>query len=84
MLFFEQSYNIPMNLESAPKKQLLEVISISQEKLSEDAMRFGIEAGECVQIVNKLPGGPIVIQRNQQQIAIGRELAKAIEVKIKN
>lgn len=73
-----------MNLESAPKKQLLEVISISQEKLSEDAMRFGIEAGECVQIVNKLPGGPIVIQRNQQQIAIGRELAKAIEVKIKN
>ncbi len=73
-----------MNLESAPKKQLLEVISISQEKLSEDAMRFGIEAGECVQIVNKLPGGPIVIQKNQQQIAIGRELARVIEVKIKN
>ncbi len=73
-----------MNLDTAPKKQLLEVVSISQEKLSEDAMRFGIEAGECVQIVNKLPGGPIVIQKNQQQIAIGRELARVIEVKIKN
>ena len=72
-----------MNLEDAPKKSTLEIVSISQEKLSEDAMRFGIESGECVQIVSKVPGGPIVIQRNQQQIAIGRELAKAIMVKIK-
>ena len=71
-----------MNLEDAPKKLILEIDSINQEKLSEDAMRFGIECGECVQIINKLPGGPIVIQKNQQQIAIGRELAKAIEIKI--
>ena len=71
-----------MNLENAPNKSVLEIVSINQGKLSEDAMRFGIEAGECVQIVNKLPGGPIVIQRNQQQIAIGRELARAIEVKL--
>ena len=69
-----------MNLEDAPKKSTLKIISIGQEKLSEDAMRFGIECGECVQIINKLPGGPIVIQKNQQQIAIGKELAKAIEV----
>ena len=72
-----------MNLEDAPKKSILEIVSINQEKLSEDAMRFGIECGECVKIINKLPGGPIVIQKNQQQIAIGRELAKAIEVKIR-
>ena len=71
-----------MNLEDAPKKKILEIISINQEKLSEDAMRFGIEDGECIQIINKLPGGPIVIQKNQQQIAIGRELAKAIQVSI--
>ncbi len=71
-----------MNLESAPKQVKLEVLSINNEKLFEDAMRFGIECGECVQIINKLPGGPIVIQKNQQQIAIGRELAKAIEVKV--
>ena len=73
-----------MNLEDAPKKINLEIIAINQEKLSSDAMRFGIEPGESVRIINKLPGGPIVIQRNEQQIAIGRELARAIEVKIKN
>ena len=74
---------IDMDLETAPKKINLEIISIKETKLSEDALRFGIESGECVLIVNKLPGGPIVIQKNQQQIAIGRELARAIEVKIK-
>ena len=76
-------YNKTMNLESAPNKSVLEIIAINQESLSCDAMRFGIEPGEFVQIINKLPGGPIIIQKNQQQIAIGRELAKAIEVKIK-
>ena len=73
-----------MNLEDAPKKSILEIVSINQEKLSEDAMRFGIECGECVQIITKLPGGPIVIQKNQQQIAIGRERAKAILVQVVN
>ncbi len=72
-----------MNLEDAPNKSTLEIVSINEEKLSEAAMRFGIESGESVLIINKLPGGPIVIQKNQQQIAIGRELARAIEVKIK-
>lgn len=73
-----------MNLESAPKKQNLEIVSINEGKLSEDALRFGIEVGECVQIISKLPGGPVVIQKSQQQIAIGRELAKVIEVIIKS
>lgn len=72
-----------MNLEDAPKKQELKIISINEGKLSEDALRFGIEVGECVQIISKLPGGPVVIQKNQQQIAIGKELAKAIEVVVK-
>ena len=72
-----------MNLEDAPNKSVLEIVSIRQDKLTNDAMRFGIEPGEYVTIINKLPGGPIVIQKNQQQIAIGRELSKIIEVKIK-
>ena len=71
-----------MNLEDAPNKAELEIISIKEGKLNEDALRFGIESGETIQVINKLPGGPIVIQKNQQQIAIGRELARAIEVKL--
>ena len=73
---------ITMNLDSAPKNIVLEIASISDEKLLTDAMRFGVETGEMVRIINKLPGGPIVIQKNQQQIAIGKELAQAIQVKL--
>lgn len=71
-----------MNLTNAPNRSLLEVISISNEKLIEDALRFGIECGETIKIINKLPGGPIIIQKNEQQIAIGRELAYGIEVRL--
>ena len=71
-----------MDLESAPVKLVLQIVSIKDEQLLNDAFRFGVECGEHVQIINKFPGGPIVIQKNQQQIAIGRELARAIEVKI--
>ena len=72
-----------MNLYEAQNKSTLEVISISDEKLLNDAYRFGIEKGEEIKVVTKLPNGPIVIQKNQQQVAIGSELAKAIEVRIK-
>ena len=71
-----------MNLEEAPNKSEIEIISIDEESLLEASMRFGIQAGEKVTIINKLPGGPIVIQKDYQQIAIGRELAKKIQVKI--
>ena len=71
-----------MDLLQAPKLVLLKVVSIEHEKLLEDALRFGIEIGECIKIINKLPGGPVVIQKNEQQIAIGQELAKEIQVKL--
>ncbi|MBI1858679.1 MAG: ferrous iron transport protein A [Candidatus Melainabacteria bacterium] len=73
-----------MQLVDAPNNTDLKVVSIKDEKLLSDAYRFGIEEGEIVKIINKLPNGPIVIQKNEQQIAIGRELAKAIEVETKN
>ena len=72
-----------MNLYEAQNKFVLEVVSISDDRLLNDAYRFGIEKGEEIKVINKLPNGPIVIQKNQQQIAIGKELAKAIQVKIK-
>lgn len=73
-----------MNLALAPNNKLIEVISIKDNKLLEDALRFGIEVGNFIKVISKLPGGPVIIQKDEQQLAIGRELAKAIEVRIKN
>ena len=73
-----------MNLLEAQKGIALTISSIGEGKLSEDAMRFGIEEGEEIKIISKLPGGPVVIQKNYQQIAIGKEIAKTIKVQITN
>jgi Fe2+ transport system protein FeoA len=44
------------------------------------ALRFGIGEGSLIQIQKNIPGGPVVISRNQLEIAIGRDLASKIEV----
>jgi len=43
-------------------------------------VRLGVHEGERVKCLERLPGGTIVIQKNRQQIAIGHQLAKQIEV----
>ena len=72
-----------MKLSDAKVGSTFEVISISDEKLLSDAMRFGIEVNSNLKVIAKLPGGPIVIQKDEQQIAIGKDLAKAVEVREK-
>lgn len=71
-----------MVLLEAKKGQLVEITLINNDSLSNDSYRFGIEAGNKILVVNKLPNGPVVIQRSEQQIAIGKELAEKIEVKL--
>lgn len=43
-------------------------------------IRLGVNEGEVVLCFERLPGGTVVIQKNRQQIAIGRKLAKQIMV----
>jgi Fe2+ transport system protein FeoA len=43
-------------------------------------LRLGINEGEVVRCFERLPGGTVVIQKNRQQIAIGRKLSKQIMV----
>ncbi len=43
-------------------------------------VRLGIHEGERVKCLEHLPGGTVVIQKNRQQIALGHQLAKKIQV----
>ncbi len=43
-------------------------------------IRFGITEGETVECLERLPGGTIVIRKNRQEIAIGRQLASQVLV----
>jgi ferrous iron transport protein A len=46
------------------------------------ALRFGLAEGAGVCCTVRLPQGPVVIRRGQQEIAIGRDLARGIAVEI--
>ena len=54
---------------------------IPDESIRVQAIRFGIGTGATVTCDEVIPGGPIILRRHRQQIAVGRNLAKQISVK---
>ena len=70
-----------MTLAQAAKGQRLTIISIPNDEVRAQAIRFGIAEGSEVCCAEKLPAGPIVIAKGKQEIALGRKLAEKIEVK---
>lgn len=67
-----------MRLAEAKSGARVVVTAIESEEVQLQALRFGIEAGSHVVIETNIPGGPVVVRRNQQEIAIGRSLAQSI------
>jgi ferrous iron transport protein A len=45
------------------------------------ALRFGMAEGACIDCTARIPAGPIVLRSGRQEIAVGRELAKLIDVR---
>jgi ferrous iron transport protein A len=58
----------------------IRIHSLPQGLLRAQFIRFGVNEGERVRCIERLPGGTIVIQKNRQQIAIGHILANRIFV----
>jgi Fe2+ transport system protein FeoA len=56
------------------------VVSIDDPDMSTQAIRLGMSEGSHVTVVTKIPAGPVVIQVGRQEIAVGRGLARKIEV----
>ncbi len=56
------------------------VTAINGEDVCLQALRFGIDAGTLIFVEKNIVGGPVIVCKNQLEIAIGREIADAIEV----
>jgi len=69
-----------MRLDQINKGQRFLIVSIPDKQISTQAIRLGIYEGAKLACVYKLPAGPVVIQNGMQEIAIGRGLARKIEV----
>ncbi|MBA1336901.1 MAG: hypothetical protein HPY66_3337 [Firmicutes bacterium] len=71
-----------MTLDRISRGQKIEIVSIPDRDIKDQAIRLGIFEGARVTCFEKLPAGPVVILNRKQKIAIGRKLAERIQVKV--
>ena len=70
---------LAMQLDQAKSGQSLNINEIPSE-LKSNLIRLGICEGDRVLCASKIPGGPVVLQKDLQEIAIGNSYAKLIKV----
>lgn len=68
-------------LDRIGRGQSCEVLGIDDEMARITALRFGMSEGARISCVTRIPAGPVVVRSGRQEIAIGRKLAKRIEVR---
>ncbi|MBC9785566.1 ferrous iron transport protein A [Heliobacillus mobilis] len=71
-----------LSLDRVKKGQHIVIRSIPNEMVRAQAIRFGISEGAEVVCQEIIPAGPVVIRKNKQEIAIGRNLARQIGVEL--
>ncbi|WP_432663453.1 ferrous iron transport protein A [Wukongibacter baidiensis] len=71
-----------MTLDLANKGQKIEIVNIPDANIRVQAIRLGISEGSKLLCSQKLPAGPVILQNRMQEIAIGRNLAKQIRIKL--
>lgn len=67
-------------LDKATKGSQVTIINLPPGQHRSQLIRMGISEGDTIKCIERLPGGTIVVQKNRQEIAVGYELAKKIEV----
>jgi Fe2+ transport system protein FeoA len=68
-----------MSLAQAPKNQQLCIVSIPSGDIGTQLLRFGLCSSAKIRSIVK-SFGTITIQHHQQELAIGRDIAKQIQV----
>jgi Fe2+ transport system protein FeoA len=58
------------------------IADVKDDDIRCQLMRLGMDAKECLSCDYVLPGGPVIVKRGRQHIAIGRNLAGQIEVEV--
>ncbi|CDF58251.1 FeoA family protein [Thermobrachium celere] len=71
-----------MTLDMAKKGQKIYIKKINDDKIKVQAIRLGIYEGAKIDCALKIPFGPIILSNRMQEIAVGRTLAKKIEIDI--
>jgi len=71
-----------MTLLDIPNGKHARLVS-TDEQLRAKLKQYGLHVGDLVRIVRRAPlGGPLIIEVNGREIALGREVAKGIFVEV--
>ncbi|MBZ0188032.1 MAG: ferrous iron transport protein A [Candidatus Obscuribacterales bacterium] len=71
---------VALTLADAKDGQWLIIKELTDETVSIQAIRFGINCGTKVQVQKNIAKGPVIISKKHVEIAIGRDLAKGVKV----
>jgi len=69
-----------MSISELRSGQTATIRHIPAEELRVQLLRFGITSGCRVNCHTNIPFGPVVLKFGGQEIALGRELARQIEI----
>lgn len=71
---------VHMTLDEAECGQKVKIVSIPDDEIRVQAIRFGVSKGMAVTCIEKIWAGPVIIGCGKQEIAVGRNLARRIQV----
>lgn len=69
-----------ITLDQARKGDRLLIQDVPDATVRAQIVRFGLSVGAMVTCQAVMPGGPVILRRGLQEIAIGRDLARTIHV----
>ena len=69
-----------MTLDRISRGETFKIRRIPDKDVRARISRLGIGEGAYAHCPEKIPGGPVIIKKNFQEIAIGRKLAKSITI----
>lgn len=69
-----------MTLLDAPVGSHLTVGDIPDDDTRLMALRLGIAEGARIEVASRVPGGPVVLRFGALEVALGREVCRAIPV----
>ncbi len=67
-------------LDKATKGKYFRIVKLPQGVIKSQLIRLGISEGDTLKCVERLPGGTVVVQKYRQEIALGFDLAKKINI----
>lgn len=69
-----------MGIDRVPVGCAARILAIDDEAARRQLIRLGFEVGAEVVVVSRIPFGPVVLQRRDRQVALGRALARRVRV----